>query len=49
MVNPAKQKITDKIENILLEFADDRDNLTRSDLQGVATAKAFEIYDLVKA
>ena len=37
-----------KIENILLEFAGLYNEVTTSDLQGIATVKADEIIKIVK-
>jgi len=42
-----KRILISNIEDKILEVADLRDELTRSDLQGVATVKAHEIYDLL--
>lgn len=40
--------LTNEIENILLEFAELWNEVTTSDLQGIATVKAREIIKLVK-
>ena len=40
--------ILSKIEDILLDFARLNDNLTNSDLQGIATAEAKKILKLIK-
>lgn len=41
-------KTVTEIENILLDFAELYNEVTTSDLQGIAMVKAWEIYKLVK-
>ena len=42
-----KEKKLNKIEDILLDFADDNQEMTRSDLQGISMVEAQKIFDLV--
>jgi len=43
-----KQKIINKVDDMLLKFADDSRELKRSDMKGVAMTRAIKIYNLVK-
>ena len=40
-------ELKNQIEDILLDFADTSQEVTRSDLQGIATVKAQEIINIV--
>ena len=44
-----KEKIVNEVEEKLLSFADEQEELTRSDFQGRAYVVAREIIELVKS